>query len=195
MFKVVIVVNNMNKSIMNQQSIVIGGGCFWCTEAVFQDLQGVISVESGYSGGTPENAHYRAVCSGMTKHAEVIKVNYDADVLPLEDILEVHFFTHNPTTFNQQGADRGPQYRSVIFYANEAEKSIAKKAIAEVAPTMWEDPIVTTLEPLERFYLAENYHQSYYNKMATRNPYCEVVITPKVAKFRAKYADRLQVRS
>lgn len=176
---------------MNKQTIVIGGGCFWCTESVFLEVEGVIAVRSGYSGGEIDNPSYRAVCSGTTGHAEVIEITYDEDQVSLEKLLLIHLVTHNPTTLNRQGADAGTQYRSVIFYADEAEKEIAEKTISEVQDA-YSDKIVTTLEPLEKFYVAEADHQNFY-KNNPNSGYCQAVIEPKLARFRAIYQDLKKV--
>lgn len=170
----------------------LGGGCFWCTEAVYKDVQGVESIEPGYSGGTAETANYRDVCSKMTDHAEVIQLKFDPTVISFEEILEMFWTAHDPTTPNRQGNDVGPQYRSVIFYHSEAQKLAAEASIAKVAPQLYDAPIVTEVAPLEAFYSAEGYHHDYYAKTGRRNPYCTVVITPKVSKFRKKFAHRLK---
>lgn len=170
---------------MKEQVAVIGGGCFWCTEGIFQGVDGVLAVKSGYSGGLIPEPSYQAVCSGTTGHAEVVQISYDADVISLENLLLIHMVTHNPTTLNQQGADKGSQYRSVVFYKDEAEKSIAEKVIAEVQKG-YEDQLVTTLEPAAKFYEAEEYHQNYYLKNPNAG-YCQAVIEPKLAKFRKIY--------
>ena len=177
---------------MKEQTIVLGGGCFWCIEGIFQEVDGVLSVKSGYSGGLIPDPSYQAVCSGTTGHAEVVQISYDADVISLENLLLIHMVTHNPTTLNQQGADKGPQYRSVIFYKDEAEKNIAEKIIAEVQ-TAYDDKIVTTLEPTAEFYAAEESHQNYYLKNPNAG-YCQAVIEPKLAKFRKIY-QQLKVNS
>jgi peptide-methionine (S)-S-oxide reductase len=171
----------------------LGGGCFWCLEAVYDDLEGVVSVESGYAGGKVAQPSYQEVCSGMTGHAEVVKVTFDPSVTPFKEILEVFFTIHNPTTLNRQGADVGTQYRSVIFYHDEKQKETAEQVIREIeAEKIWDDPIVTQLEPIQAFYMAEDYHQEYFKK----NPYqgyCQMVVAPKVAKFRQKFASKLKV--
>lgn len=172
------------------ETATFGGGCFWCTEAVFQRLQGVQSVVSGYAGGHVVNPTYEQVCSKTTGHAEVIQVKYDADQISFADLLEVHFATHDPTTPNRQGHDVGPQYRSVIFYADDQQKSEAQAAITKAQPD-FKDKIVTEIAPLETFYPAENYHQNYFNDNP-RQPYCNAVVGPKVAKFTKKYAERLK---
>jgi methionine-S-sulfoxide reductase len=172
--------------------LVIAGGCFWCVEAVFRELNGVLDVISGYAGGDAATANYEAVCSGETGHAEAVKVIYDPGKISLEKLLEVHFNTHDPTTLNRQGADTGPQYRSAIFYANDREKELAEAFIADLKESKaFKQPIVTTLEPLTQFFPAETYHQNY----VCRNPlqgYVRGVALPKVDKVRAKYADLLK---
>ena len=170
----------------------LGGGCFWCVEAVFQEVEGVKSVTSGYAGGAKETADYKSVSSGSTEHAEVVQIKYDPEVISYGEILEIFWTTHDPTTLNRQGNDVGPQYRSVIFYQDEEQKRIAAKSKSEVAARLWEDPIVTEISPLEEFYPAENYHQNYYAKVGNRNPYCTFVITPKVNKLRNKFAHKLK---
>jgi len=175
----------------NLETITLGGGCFWCLEAVYQRVKGVEKVVSGYAGGTEETANYKAVCSGTTRHAEVVRVHFDPQTVSIEELLDVFWTIHDPTTPNRQGNDVGPQYRSVIFYENEKQQAVAEKSMQEVAPELWDAPIVTELEPLETFYPAEDYHQNYYNNVGGRNPYCSFVITPKVSKFRKKFADKL----
>ncbi len=177
---------------MNLQTATFGGGCFWCTEAMFKQLIGVEKVVSGYSGGTAETATYEQVCSKTTGHAEVIQLEFDADKISYAELLEVFFSTHDPTTLNRQGNDVGPQYRSAIFYHNEEQKIAAEKAKQELAPQIWDEPIVTEISPLDGFWSAEAYHHNYYNNTGDRNPYCTFVITPKVSKFRKKFANRLK---
>lgn len=177
---------------MNIQKATFGGGCFWCTEAVFQRVKGVESVVSGYSGGKATNANYSAVCSGATRHAEVIQIIFDSEIITYPELLEIFFATHDPTTLNRQGNDRGPQYRSVVFYHNESQKTEAQLAKENYAPKVWDDPIITEISPLEAFYPAEADHLNYYNKVGNRNPYCSFVITPKVNKFRKLFADKLR---
>ena len=169
---------------------IIGGGCFWCTEAVFQRVKGVIHVESGYTGGKIKNPTYREICSGLTGHAEVIKITYNPDDLNFADLLRIHFSTHDPTTLNRQGYDSGTQYRSVIYYSNDEEKSIAEEIIAEMTD-YFDDPIVTEISPVETYYPAEDYHQDYYNQNGGQ-PYCQAIISPKVQKLRAMFSDRLK---
>ncbi len=174
------------------EKATLGGGCFWCVEAIYLDVKGVKSVVSGYSGGTAETANYEAVCSGKTQHAEVVQIAFDPQVITFEEILEIFWATHDPTTRNRQGNDVGPQYRSVIFYHSEAQKEAAKRSMTEVAPHIWDKKIVTELSRFERFYEAEEYHQNYYKTVGMRNPYCTFVITPKVEKFRKAFKDKLK---
>ena len=170
----------------------LGGGCFWCTEAVYQNVEGVYAVESGYSGGSKENADYKKVSAGNTKHAEVIQVKFNPNKISFGEILEIFWSTHNPTTLNRQGNDVGPQYRSVIFYHSNEQKNIAEESKAKVATTIWTDPIVTEISPFETFYVAEDYHQDYYKNVGDRNPYCTYVITPKVNKLKKLFSDKLK---
>ncbi len=174
------------------ETATLGGGCFWCVEAVYQDLNGVLSVVSGYSGGTAETANYKAVGSGRTDHAEVVQIMFDPKVVRFEEILEVFWTVHDPTTLNRQGNDVGPQYRSVVFYHNDEQKRIAQHSKKEVAPQLWDKPIVTEIAAFKAFYEAEDYHQNYYNLVGDRNPYCTFVITPKVEKFRKVFKDKLK---
>jgi peptide-methionine (S)-S-oxide reductase len=170
----------------------LAGGCFWCLEAVYDELKGVESVESGYSGGHVPGPSYAQVCDGDTGHAEVVKVTFDPDVLSYKDLLTVFFTIHDPTTLNRQGNDVGTQYRSAIFYHNEDQKKVAEEVIREIsAARIWDRPIVTELAPFEKFYMAEDYHQEYFKKNPFQG-YCRVVIAPKVAKFRHKFAERLK---
>jgi len=168
-----------------------GAGCFWCVEAIFQDLKGVQSVVSGYAGGHVDNPSYKAVCNGTTGHAEVAQIVYDPNVISFEQLLEVFWTTHNPTTPNQQGADIGTQYRSVVFYHSPAQQASAEKSKAAVAPSIWSAPIVTEISPYNNYYPAEDYHQNYYN-LNPNQGYCRAVINPKVAKFRKKFAKWLK---
>ena len=174
------------------ETATLGGGCFWCLEAVFDRLLGVERVDSGYAGGEVENPTYRQVCGGRTGHAEVVRLEYDPESIDFRTLLHVFFATHDPTTPNRQGADAGPQYRSIILYENEEQRETAESVIAELtAEGIFSGSIVTQVEPLETFYPAEPEHQDYY----LRNPsqgYCRVVIDPKVAKLRASFADRLK---
>ena len=170
----------------------LGGGCFWCLEAVYDELRGVQQVESGYSGGEVPDPTYRQVCTGTTGHAEVVQVTFDPEVVSFREILEVYFTIHDPTTLNRQGADVGPQYRSAIFYHDEDQRRVAEEVISDLeAEGVWDDPIVTEVTPFEAFYVAEDYHQEYYRNNGYQ-PYCQVVIAPKVAKFRKQYLERLK---
>ena len=170
----------------------LGGGCFWCLEAVYQQLKGIVRVESGYAGGHVANPSYRQVCTGTTGHAEVVQLTFDSQVISFKDILEVFFTIHDPTTRNRQGNDVGPQYRSAIFYHSPQQKATAERVMADLAAAgIWDKPIVTELTPFERFYRAEDYHQDYYARNAYQ-PYCQIVIAPKVAKVRQKYLERLR---
>jgi len=176
----------------NPEVATLGGGCFWCLEAVYDQVQGVTDVVSGYSGGTVAQPTYQQVCTGLTGHAEVIQVSFDPDKISFKEILQIFFSIHDPTTLNRQGADVGPQYRSAIFYYNEEQKATAEAVIAELgADHIWEDPIVTQVVPFEAFFPAEDYHQEYYQNNPWQG-YCRVVITPKVAKFRKQFAERLK---
>ena len=169
----------------------LGGGCFWCIEAVFQEVKGVEKIVSGYTGGSaPGKPTYREVCSGLTGHAEVVQVTFDPEVISYHDLLVIFMTSHDPTTLNRQGADAGTQYRSVIYYHNENQKEIAALVAKEVAP-YYENPIVTEISPLETFYEAEAYHQDYYRNNTTQG-YCSAVITPKLAKLRKMHADKLK---
>jgi peptide-methionine (S)-S-oxide reductase len=170
----------------------LGGGCFWCLEAVYQELRGVEKVESGYSGGDVPNPTYRQVCSETTGHAEVVQVTFDPNEVSYRDILEVYFTIHDPTTLNRQGADVGTQYRSVIFYHTEEQKRTAEEVISEIeAEGIWNSPILTEVVPLDEFYVAEDYHQNYFRNHGFQ-PYCQVIIAPKVAKFRKQHLERLK---
>jgi methionine-S-sulfoxide reductase len=173
------------------EQVTLGGGCFWCVEAIFQRVEGVLKVESGYSGGTAGTANYRAVCSGATGHAEVVQITFDPALISFEEILEIFWSTHDPTTPNRQGNDVGPQYRSVIFYHTEEQRKTAERSVEQVASGLWDNPIVTEIAPFEAFFPAEAEHQNYYNNVGGRNPYCSFVITPKVAKFRKQFAHKL----
>ncbi len=174
----------------NDKKATFGGGCFWCTEAVFTLLKGVVKVESGYSGGRIDNPTYREVCSGMTGHAEVIEVTYNPDEISYDDLLRIHLSTHNPTTLNRQGADAGTQYRSIIFYRTEEEKESVQKVIAEMQPA-YENPIVTEIVLFEHFYKAEAYHQDYYANNSGEG-YCQAVIDPKLKKFKELFKSKLK---
>jgi peptide-methionine (S)-S-oxide reductase len=170
----------------------LGGGCFWCLEAVFEQLRGVRQVESGYAGGSVANPSYQQVCTGTTGHAEVVQVGFDPGQISFREILEVFFAIHDPTTLNRQGADVGTQYRSVIFYHSPAQQETAQQVIGELqASGIWERPLVTEVVPFQGFYKAEDYHQGYFRDNPAQ-PYCMVVVAPKVAKFRKQFAARLQ---
>lgn len=184
-----VISENMNES---NEVATLGAGCFWCVEAVFLELKGVVSVVSGYSGGDVKNPAYREVCNGTTGHAEVIQVTFDPAIISFAEILEVFFAVHDPTTLNRQGADVGTQYRSAIFYHNDQQKEIALKAKAAAMESgEWLDPIVTEISPLKNFYAAEDYHQDYYSQNQ-QQPYCAMVITPKMDKFRKRFKEKLQ---
>ena len=172
------------------ETAVFGGGCFWCTEAIFRRVRGVSAVESGYAGGASPAPDYDAVCSGRTGHAEVVRVHFDPAQVGYEDLLRIHFGTHDPTTPNRQGADRGTQYRSIVLPANAAQEAAAHRVLAEVAP-LFDAPVVTEVAPLAAFFAAEDYHQDYYAHNAAK-PYCMAVIDPKLAKLRAKFAPLLR---
>jgi peptide-methionine (S)-S-oxide reductase len=175
-----------------RETTVLGGGCFWCLEAVFDRLKGVTAVESGYMGGKRENPTYEQVCSGTTGHVEVARVMFDPSVLTFRELLEVFFAIHDPTTLDRQGYDSGTQYRSVIFYMSEEQKRDAEAVIAELnAQHIWSDPIVTAVEPAGKFFIAEDYHQEYYANNSYQ-PYCQAVISPKMAKFRQKFATKMK---
>ena len=169
-----------------------GTGCFWCTEAIFQELDGVLKATSGYSGGSVENPTYKEVCEGTTGHAEVIQIVYDPSKITFDELLEAFWQSHDPTTLNRQGNDVGPQYRSVIFYHNNEQKEKAEKYKAELDKSKaFENPIVTEISPFSKFYVAENYHQEYYNKNGSQ-PYCYYVIRPKLEKFNKVFKDKLK---
>ncbi len=172
-----------------QQTATIGGGCFWCTEAVFQQIRGTSTVESGYSGGEVHNPTYEQICTGTTGHAEVVRLRFDPEVITYAEILEIFFTIHDPTTLNRQGADQGTQYRSVIYYHDQNQQHIAQEVIQKMA-TIWDDPIVTELSMAPQFYLAEAYHQNYFRQHPQQG-YCSFVVAPKVAKARKLFADKL----
>ena len=180
---------------METNTIVLGGGCFWCLEAVFQDVEGVTAVESGYAGGSVDRPSYEQVCSGETGHAEVVRVSFDPSVIGERELLEIFFAIHDPTTPNRQGMDVGSQYRSVILYAGEAQRELARETIERLErERIFDDPIVTEVAPLAEYFPAEAYHQRYFE----RNPYqgyCRAVVGPKVAKFRKRFAHRLRSRA
>lgn len=176
---------------MEQGVAVLGGGCFWCLEAVFQEVKGVREVRSGYAGGHRENPTYKEVCAGTTGHAEVVRVTWDPSVVGYRDLLQVFFTIHDPTTRDRQGADVGPQYRSIILYGDEEQEAAARSVVEELeASGPWDDPIVTELQPLGRFWPAEAGHDDYYRRNRYQ-PYCQVVISPKLAKFRERFRGKL----
>jgi len=195
--------NNIENTIMTNKKIetdyqdkmevaTLGGGCFWCIEAAFNEIRGVVNVESGYAGGELASPTYEQVCTGTTGHAEVVQVTFDPPIISFRQIMEIFFTVHDPTTLNRQGADVGSQYRSVIFYHNEKQKEVAEQVIAELnASKVWDDPIVTHVEPFKNFYKAEEYHQKYFD----RHPeaaYCRVVIAPKIVKLQKRYREKLK---
>lgn len=172
----------------NLQTATLGGGCFWCTEAVFQQIRGIHLVESGYAGGQVHQPSYEQICTGKTGHAEVVRLQFDPLVISYEDILEIFFTIHDPTTLNRQGADTGTQYRSVIYFHDEQQKQIAQQVIQRAA-AIWDEPIVTELSPAPMFYVAEAYHQNYFRQNPQQG-YCAFVVAPKVAKARKAFADK-----
>jgi methionine-S-sulfoxide reductase len=183
---------NQTMNNTNLDTITLAGGCYWCTEAVFQRLDGVVSIESGFTGGAMKNPSYRDVCTGNTGHAECVQITYDKTKTSLDEIFKVFFTVHDPTTLNRQGNDAGTQYRSGIFYRNEEQKKAAEdiiKALTEAK--IYSDPIVTEVTPFTVFYKAEDYHQDYYNQNGSQ-PYCQIVIRPKVEKFEKLFKDRIK---
>jgi peptide-methionine (S)-S-oxide reductase len=181
-----------SEDVSRTEVATLGGGCFWCLEAVFDELQGVQGVVSGYSGGAVPAPTYEQVCTGATGHAEVVQVSFDPAVVSFREILEIYFSIHDPTTLNRQGADVGTQYRSVIFYHTPEQKRVAEEVIAQLEEAgIWDDPIVTEVEPSTAFYGAEDYHQEYFQRNKGQ-PYCQVVVAPKVAKFRKQHLDKLK---
>jgi peptide-methionine (S)-S-oxide reductase len=174
------------------ETVTLGGGCFWCVEAVFQEVKGVAAVESGYSGGKTENPTYKEICTGTTGHAEVCQIKFDPSVLTFKDVLEVFFKTHDPTTLNRQGNDQGTQYRSVIFYHSKEQKEMAEKVKKELdASGAFKNPIVTEISPIGKYYKAEDYHQNYF-KLNPDKGYCAYVIAPKMDKFRKVFKEKLK---
>ena len=186
---------SQNQTVLNPQGkevMTLGGGCFWCIEAVFDELRGVEGVESGYSGGHIDNPTYKQICTGTTGHAEVVQVTFDPEFISLKDLLRVFFTVHDPTTLNRQGPDVGPQYRSVVFYRNPEQKSTVEEMIQEIqGEKLWNSSIVTEIAPFKVFYKAEDYHQEYF-KLNGEQAYCRFVIAPKIAKFRKEYRERLK---
>jgi len=184
--------NELKAKPANLDTITLGAGCFWCVEAIYEQLKGVYKVESGYSGGHVKNPSYKEVCTGNTGHAEVVQVSYDPGEITLNEILEVFWDTHDPTTLNRQGADVGTQYRSAVFYHNEEQRKYAEDMKNKLTDAgIWENPIVTQIVPFENFFVAEDYHQEYYANNISQ-PYCRMVITPKLEKFRKVFADKLK---
>jgi peptide-methionine (S)-S-oxide reductase len=178
---------------MKREIATLAGGCFWCLEAVFDQLRGVESVESGYMGGARPNPTYEQVCGGQTGHAEVVQVTFDPAIVSYREILEVFFTIHDPTTLNRQGNDIGTQYRSAIFHHSPEQERVAREVIASLTTgNLWRDPIVTEVAPAATFYMAEPYHQQYFERVGAGNPYCSFVVEPKVAKFRKHFMDRLK---
>lgn len=174
---------------MATKELIVGGGCFWCTEAIFELLKGVSDVESGYANGQTLNPTYQAICTGETGHAEVIKITYDDSIITVDTLFDIFFVVHNPTTLNQQGGDRGTQYRSTILYTDEEMKEAALASM-EAAQADYPDPIITTIEPLDIYYKAEAYHQDYYRQNPMQG-YCNAVIPPKLAKLKAKFGKEM----
>lgn len=176
----------------NKQSATLAGGCFWCIESAFNSVEGVLSAISGYAGGHLDSPSYEQVCKGDTGHAEVVRVEFDADVISFREILEIFFALHNPTQLNRQGNDIGPQYRSAIFYHDDEQKAAAEQIIQEITEEqIWPDPVVTEVTPLSNYFAAEDYHQSYF-KNNPQNQYCAMVVAPKLAKFKKTFASRLR---
>jgi peptide-methionine (S)-S-oxide reductase len=174
------------------EEATLGGGCFWCIEAAFNEIKGVINVESGYAGGDSASPTYEQVCTGTTGHAEVVQITFDPRIISFREILEIFFTVHDPTTLNRQGADVGNQYRSVIFYHNGKQKEVAEQTIAELnAAKVWDKPIVTQVEPFKNFYKAEDYHKKYFDHHPEA-AYCRIVIAPKIARLRKKYREKLK---
>jgi len=186
-------VENVGSENMNSIELAtLGGGCFWCSEAIFTELIGVEKVESGYSGGTVPNPTYEQVCAGRTGHAEVVQITFDPNVISFKELLQIFLTMHDPTTLNRQGADVGTQYRSIILYHSDEQKAVAARVIKEIeAAKVWDRPIVTEVKPFEEFYRAEDYHQEYFKRNGGQ-AYCQIVIAPKVAKLRKQYRDRLR---
>jgi methionine-S-sulfoxide reductase len=184
--------NNTQKKASNFETITVGGGCYWCVEAVYENLNGVKSVVSGFAGGKVANPTYEEVCTGTTGHAEVVQITYDKTITDINEIFKVFFTVHDPTTLNRQGADVGTQYRSVIFYKTPEQKKAAESIIAELNKAkVYDSPIVTKVEPFTKFYKAEDYHQNYYSNNKNQ-PYCKMVIQPKIEKFEKVFKDKLK---
>lgn len=177
----------------NTRTATLGGGCFWCLDAVYEQLRGIKGVTSGYTGGEVENPSYHQVCGGRTGHAEVVRIEFDPEQVSFRELLEIFFTIHDPTTLNRQGADSGTQYRSAIFYEDDEQKRVAEEVMEEISREgIWDNELVTQLEPLGDFYPGEDYHQGYYRKNPSQS-YCRVIIQPKVAKFRKQFLERLTV--
>ncbi len=177
---------------MKLETVTFGAGCFWCVEAVFLQLEGVHKAISGYTGGTVENPDYRSICTGTTRHAEVVQIEFDPGVISFKDLLDVFWHTHDPTTLNRQGNDTGTQYRSAIFYHSDSQRNIAEISKAETDKSnLWNDPIVTEITPIDVFYPAEDYHQNYF-ELNPAQPYCQFVIHPKMKKFTKDFKDKLK---
>lgn len=182
----------MSEHSAKTETATLGGGCFWCLEAVYERVEGVLGVRSGYAGGARPNPTYEQVCSGATGHAEVVEVRFDPDVIPYREILEIFFAIHDPTTLNRQGADVGTQYRSVVFTHSDEQRATAEALVGSLqGEGVWDAPIVTEIEPLQAFYVAEAHHQEYFRRNP-HQPYCRVVVAPKVAKFRQRFAHRFR---
>jgi peptide-methionine (S)-S-oxide reductase len=185
-------VKRSNRMNTNLQTATLAGGCFWCLEAVYDEIKGVQGVESGYAGGHVDNPTYRAVCNGDTGHAEVVQVHFDPNIVSYRDLLNVFFAIHDPTTLNRQGADTGTQYRSAIFYHDDEQKKVAEELIKELdAQKIWDRPLVTQVTKLDKFYMAEDYHQEYFANNPYQ-PYCMAVVSPKVSKFRKHFIEMLK---
>ena len=184
----------MNRAEQEQLAVAtLGTGCFWCTEAIFEQLEGVVDVESGYAGGHVANPSYEAVCGKKTGHAEAVQILFDPNIITYAELLEVFWRVHDPTTLNRQGNDVGPQYRSAIFWHDQQQKDTAEESLRQTdASGLWNDPIVTEVSPYSNFYTAEMTHQDYYRKVGSRNPYCTYVIDPKVEKFKKLFKDKLR---
>jgi len=183
---------NTEKENKNLETVTFGAGCFWCVEAIFQELKGVDKVISGYMGGETKNPSYKEICTGETGHAEVCQITFDPSVISFDDLLEVFWQTHNPTTLNRQGADKGTQYRSAVFYHTKQQMKLAQSYKEKLAESgAWDDPIVTEITEFSKFYPAENYHQDYFNNN-NNQPYCNFVIKPKMEKFKKVFKDKLK---
>lgn len=193
LFIIITLLLSFNAKAVCIEEATFASGCFWCTEAIFLEVKGVLSVQSGYMGGKTANPTYKDVSTGNTGHAEVIHLKYDSDMISYDELLEIFWQTHNPTTLNQQGADKGTQYRSAVFYHTQQQKNlaIAYKSKLEAA-RIWDKPIVTEITAATKFYVAENYHQDFYNNNKLQNSYCSYVITPKLEKFRKVFKDKLK---